>query len=166
MMMNLLMMKLRYSFVAWSNVPFQNRRRLRKIIEHENAPRNFSHPQNEKESFLSFATQEIRRKFPREKFDAIVHHSFIAPFFSWGIVSLHRYSSSCRARHWQFYFSKDLWHPTEGRRFYKAAMSLNRFKFLRSLRFDNHTTRADRFEDHTVAISHIWNEWNANLRRH
>lgn len=51
---------------------------------------------------------------------------------------------------------------------YRAAMSRNRFKaILRTIRFDEHTTREARKEaDKAAPISEIWMLMNDNLRKH
>ena len=49
----------------------------------------------------------------------------------------------------------------------KAALSINRFQFfLRTIRFDNYRTRADRFHhDKLTAVSEIWEMFLPNLHR-
>ena len=62
----------------------------------------------------------------------------------------------------------DLWSPLEGRPIFRAVMSEKRFVFfLRCLRLDNYRTREERqINDRLAAVSDIWNQFLANLRRH
>ena len=61
----------------------------------------------------------------------------------------------------------DLWKPGDSKPFYRATMSVRRFKFLlRCLRFDNFYTREDRKQDDQfAAIRDIWEMFLLNLRR-
>ena len=61
----------------------------------------------------------------------------------------------------------NLWQPQDSRPFYRAVMSLVRFKFLlRCLRFDNWHTREERKVDNKFAVvAEIWDIFLINLRR-
>ena len=61
----------------------------------------------------------------------------------------------------------NLWQPKDSKPFYRAVMSLVRFKFLlRCLRFDNWHTREERKVHNKFAVvAEIWNIFVINLRR-
>ena len=61
----------------------------------------------------------------------------------------------------------NLWQPEDSKPFYRAVMSLVRFKFLlRCLRFDNWHTREERkVHNKFVAVAEIWDIFLINLRR-
>ena len=61
----------------------------------------------------------------------------------------------------------NLWQPEDSKTFYRAVMSLVRFKFLlRSLQFDNwHTRKERKIHNKFAAIAEIWDIFLINLRR-
>ena len=61
----------------------------------------------------------------------------------------------------------NIWQPEDSKSFYRAVMSLVRFKFLfRCLRFDNWNTREERkVHSKFAAVAEIWDIFLINLRR-
>ena len=61
-----------------------------------------------------------------------------------------------------------LFHSVDSRPFYRAAMSVRRFKeFLRFIRFDNFLTRAERqSSDRLAALSDVWKMFLVELPKH
>ncbi|XP_068211224.1 piggyBac transposable element-derived protein 4-like [Palaemon carinicauda] len=62
--------------------------------------------------------------------------------------------------------TKDMWDPMEGNPLYRCTMSEHRFALLmRVLRFDDSTTRAERWKDRLAPIRKVWDHVMANCRR-
>ena len=98
---------------------------------------------------------------------ARVVRSFMSPFMLDEIKAAIGILLSAGADRGNFWSVRDLWDPAEGRPFYRAVMSINRFKFfIRAIRFDNYRDRAAGLQnDRLAAVSEVWNKFVSNLWR-
>ena len=158
--------------------PFCQRRRDRNICDF--SPQNKSHPNNEKDAFSLFVTDDIllcvQRYTNRKALDIVsdlrLHkkqvYNYMKIFTADDILAclgLLLYAGTDRDN---FTAVQDLWSPEDGKPIFRATMSLKRFLFfLRTVRFDNYRDRKRRqTEDRLAAISEIWNLFNQTLIQH
>ena len=160
------------SGILYSREPPTERRRARNIINFEQRPRNLAHVSSELEALLLFLPEEqlrvILRHTNRKCQDVSRQRQQVIPSFSYEeflacLGVLIRLGSDRD----NFTSLDDIWSVQNGRPFYRAVISRDRFKtFLNVLRFDNYRTRAQRLpNDRLAAISEIWNAFIQGLRR-
>ena len=102
--------------------------------------------------------RELRRTLPKPQ----NYHDFSMDEFQAGLAIFLRAGSDRD----NFTELENLWLIGNGKPFYRAVMSLNRFKcFLRCIRFDNwHTREQRKVDDKFAAVSEIRNIFLENVR--
>ena len=159
--------------VQFRDQPFQQRKRARNVVNFES--RNLSHPQSDFEAFLLYIPEEVIRTiqmYTNRKVNDIRRtvrtiRNYMNPFSYDEILASFGILLYAGANKDNFTALEDLWHPTESMRFYRAVMSLHRFKFfLRAVRFDNFRNRSERQStDKLAAIRDIWTLFVQRLRQ-
>ena len=160
------------SGILYSTQEIPNRRRRRNILTQR--PRAIATPQTEIESFEHMLTEEIMRTVLRNTNRKVRelrrtlstpqnYHNFSMEEFKAALALILRAGSDRD----NFTELKNLWEVGDSKPFYRAVMSLNRFKcFLRCIRFDNwHTREQRKVNDKFAAISEIWGIFLGNIRR-
>ena len=159
--------------IVYSENPPLDQRWRRNIIN--DIPRNLAHAQTELESFLLYLPENLLRMILR-------HMTRKAHDLSQGIqnppnhMALFSYDEflACIAilirsgtDSDNFTSIDDIWSAIDGKPFYRAVISKNRFKFfIRAIRFDNYRTRQDRIQnDRLAAVSEMWSLFINNLPR-
>ena len=158
--------------ISYSREPPTERRRARNIIDFEHRPRNLAHVTSELEALLLF--------LPEEQLRVILRHTNrkCQDVFRVRRQNIHLFSYeeflACLGVHIRlgadrdnFTSLEDIWSVQNGRPFYRAVISRDRFKtFLSVVRFDNYRTRSQRLTtDRLAAISEIWDPFIQGLRR-
>ena len=160
--------------IQYRSEPFDSRRRNRNVVEQE--ARVLANPRSPIEAFDLFVSPEMIREIQRHtnrKASDLRRASrtvsgYMINFSFYEVragIGLFLKAGAVRDNMTEI---EDLWNPVEGRPLFRAVMSKNRFKFfLRCLRFDNYRSRRQRLAgDRLAAISSIWQQFIANLRRH
>ena len=160
--------------IQYSREPFENRRRQRNIVE--DGPRNLAHPRFPLEAFHLFFTPEMTREIQRHtnrkacdiRRESKIIRGFMNNFTFDEICACIGIILRAGVDRDNMTDVSDLWNATEGRPFFRAVIGQKRFVFfLRCIRFDNYRTRPQRLkDDRLAAISSIWEQFAANLRRH
>ena len=157
--------------IPFSYAPFSPALRQRNIMRQAPGPR--SNPVDEISSWRLFLTNEIlsiikrctNRKISQfnrtngrsiKLFSEDEIHAALAIIYRAG-VDRDNFSDLLR-----------LFHPTDSRPFYRAAMGINRFKqFIRFIRFDDFRSRAERQKsDRLAAFSDVWELFVSELKKH
>ena len=160
------------SGISYTTQEIPNRRRRRNILTQR--PRAIATPQTDIESFEHMLTEEIIRTVLRNTNRKVRelrrtlstpqnYHNFSMEEFKAALALILRAGSDRD----NFTELKNLWEVGDSKPFYRAVMSLNRFKcFLRCIRFDNwHTREQRKVNDKFAAISEIWGIFLGNIRR-
>lgn len=160
--------------ITYTELSFPTRNQDRNILRERSAIS--AHPRRAIESFLLFITEDMLRTIQRHT-NRKVHdvrrtvrriHSYMSLFTYDEIKACLGIVLMAGVHRDNFTDLQDLWDPIDGRPFFRAVMSLLRFRFfLRVVRFDNYRTRPMRLNegDRLAAISEIWNQFNHQLRQ-
>ncbi len=160
--------------IVFSENPPADRRWARNIFT--KVPRNIAHAQSELETFMFYLPEDIiwlvlchtnrkvrdmLAKLPCQCKGFEKQFSYDEFLACLGILIR---SGSDRDN---FNSLNDIWSAVDGKPFYRAVISRNRFKFfLKSVRLDNYRTRPNRIDnDKLAAVSGVWTLFVENLRR-
>lgn len=158
--------------ISYLRDPPAERRRARNIMNFEQRPRNLAHVSSELEALLLFLPEEqlrvILRHTNRKCRDVSrLKQQDIHPFSYEEFLACLGVLIRLGSDRDNFTSLDDIWSAQNGRPFYRAVISRDRFKtFLSVVRFDNYRTRAHRLpNDRLAAVSEIWEPFIQGLRR-
>ena len=159
--------------IVYSENPPPDRRWNRNIIT--DIPRNITHAQSELEAFLFYLPEEIIRQVLRHtnrKTHDLMQgmrekQNYVSPFSYHEFIACLAILIRSGSDRDGLTSLDDLWSSIDGKPFYRAVISKNRFKFfMRVIRFDNYRTRPQRIRnDRLAAVSKILAMFLCNLRR-
>ena len=160
------------SGIKYSTRPIPARRRMRNILTQSS--KVIANPRSEIESFELFLSEDILRTVlmhtNRKTREIRRTLNRLQPFKTFSMDELKaELAIILRAGRDRDNFTEldNLWQPEDSKPFYRAVMSLVRFKFLlRCLPFDNWHTREERkVYNKFAAVAEIWDIFLINLRR-
>ena len=157
--------------IEYSTRPTPARRRMRNIPTHSS--KVIANPQSEIKSFELFLSEDILRTVlmhtNRKAREIRRTLSRLQPIKTFSMDVLKAgFAIILRAGSDRDNFTEldNLWQPKDSKPFYRAFMSLVRFKFLlRCLQFDNWNTREEKKSTINLLHAEIWDIFLINLRR-